>query len=632
MRTHTQANNRAHNPLLINPLPSRAFFQTGNQASSFFTVQAKAPQNSKIMLQRQAETESDDLSAQMKFVQTKLTIGEPNDEFEREADSMADTVMRMPETKTDIQASSCNVGQQPTLQKQTAAVKSPTADTLPSANAGTTSPGQPLDNSNRQFFESRFGQDFSHVRLHTDTQAVQTSKALNAKAFTVGNNIAFGANQYQPNSNAGKHLLAHELTHVIQQSRITPRIQRLMGWEFQTHNKVTTNKGKSFVRKAGGKTGSWGKYFHKGKTGVELQTDTDSVIEFVTEPFQRWSDLGKQIEEAKQITDDLNKDPKKFPFSEQATMLKSKALARGETLEADIGDPTFTAKPQMTEGIVLSEFGSFMRQHNKRSVKGGKIVSLGTSGSILQSTEASNKAGQALTAAGITSSGNANLLGFMELIAHYLLQTLGRDYSADPDKVVKAHFLLMHRMPFTAMHGTLTAAEQKLFGKIVKGDHIPTAFGMSGTDDVFKFGYWVNRGKHRVLVKLGKIVKVATDTGIHNCSSKTKTKGVPTRWCGKAYTTPITIASWLKSMQKSTGKDQLSPPDKGSDSLGKWEISTSGPEKGLSAFEMRGFPSKKAADWVSFADAVFNQATQCRPGSNLVYDGKSTPFDKKKCP
>ena len=78
--------------------------------------------------------------------------------------------------------------------------------------------GSPLPPATRAFFEPRFGSDFSGVRVHTDSRAADTAKSLQARAFTVGENIAFGSGQYAPESEAGRHLLAHELTHVVQQS------------------------------------------------------------------------------------------------------------------------------------------------------------------------------------------------------------------------------------------------------------------------------------------------------------------------------------------------------------------------------------------------------------------------------
>lgn len=81
--------------------------------------------------------------------------------------------------------------------------------------------GQPLSPSTRSFFEPRFGRDFSNVRVHANSSAAQTAKAVQAKAFTVGNDVVFGAGQYQLGTNMGRRLLAHELTHVLQQTNAT---------------------------------------------------------------------------------------------------------------------------------------------------------------------------------------------------------------------------------------------------------------------------------------------------------------------------------------------------------------------------------------------------------------------------
>ena len=99
--------------------------------------------------------------------------------------------------------------------------------TVPSiVNEVLRSPGQPLDASTRALFEPRFGHDFSGVRVHTDPRAADSARAVNALAYTIGRDVVFGANQYAPGSKAGQRLLAHELTHTIQQSGVTS-IQRL---------------------------------------------------------------------------------------------------------------------------------------------------------------------------------------------------------------------------------------------------------------------------------------------------------------------------------------------------------------------------------------------------------------------
>lgn len=79
------------------------------------------------------------------------------------------------------------------------------------------SPGQPLDPETREFMEPHFRHDFSHVRVHTDAKAAESARAVNALAYTVGRDVVFGAGEYKPTTNEGKRLIAHELTHVIQQ-------------------------------------------------------------------------------------------------------------------------------------------------------------------------------------------------------------------------------------------------------------------------------------------------------------------------------------------------------------------------------------------------------------------------------
>jgi len=82
--------------------------------------------------------------------------------------------------------------------------------------------GQPLDGDTRDFMESRFGHDFGQVRVHADSRASDSARAVNAKAYTVGRELVFQAGHYRPETDLGKRLLAHELTHVAQQRGVDP--------------------------------------------------------------------------------------------------------------------------------------------------------------------------------------------------------------------------------------------------------------------------------------------------------------------------------------------------------------------------------------------------------------------------
>jgi hypothetical protein len=92
--------------------------------------------------------------------------------------------------------------------------------------------GQPLDAGARDLFETRFGYNFSHVRVHTGGKAAESAQAVNAAAYTVGRDLVFGAGQYAPQTSAGRRLLAHELAHTVQQT--CPARQSLQRTEQKT--------------------------------------------------------------------------------------------------------------------------------------------------------------------------------------------------------------------------------------------------------------------------------------------------------------------------------------------------------------------------------------------------------------
>lgn len=166
------------------------------------------------------------------LIQPKLTINTVGDRYEQEADRIADEVMRMPEPSVQRQLEPEAEEQEMVQRKATFNQVTP----LKQGQDGTempslvhevlNSPGQPLDPDTRTFMEPRFNHDFSQVRVHTDPQAAESARVVQARAYTVGHNIIFGAGQYAPTSRDGRRLLAHELTHVIQQRSGVVRLQR----------------------------------------------------------------------------------------------------------------------------------------------------------------------------------------------------------------------------------------------------------------------------------------------------------------------------------------------------------------------------------------------------------------------
>src|SRR6266699_2959863 len=105
---------------------------------------------------------------------------------------------------------------------QRAAVSSAPSNAVPSiVHDVLNSPGRLLDAGTRAFMEPGFGHDFSQVRVHTDARAAESAQAVNALAYTVGRDVVFGTGQYSPETIEGKKLVAHELTHVVQQDSFT---------------------------------------------------------------------------------------------------------------------------------------------------------------------------------------------------------------------------------------------------------------------------------------------------------------------------------------------------------------------------------------------------------------------------
>jgi len=205
-------------------------------------------------------------------IQPKLEISQPGDIYEKEADRIADSVMKMPEQSFsqpvtaeyyelslpamempfggEEEVSEEELGNQPldidmplpnpeemqeveesplvTEQDQGYRIQRTcseceeeeiqTKEITGQKSVSSPGAGMPLDAHVRSFFEPRFGHSFDQVRIHTDTHAVESARTMNALAYTVGHDIVFGAGQYAPNTNAGRRLIAHELTHVLQQN------------------------------------------------------------------------------------------------------------------------------------------------------------------------------------------------------------------------------------------------------------------------------------------------------------------------------------------------------------------------------------------------------------------------------
>ena len=171
------------------------------------------------------------LSRSVPALQKRLTINQPGDQYEQEADRVAEQVMRMPDPVAapslpaspqkgaSLQRKCAECEEEEKLHRKEAGLDaSEPAVAPPIVHEVLSSPGQPLDTATRDFFEPRFGYDFSQVHIHSDSRAAESARSVNALAYTVGQDIVFDRDRYAPHTDEGRQLLGHEFTHVIQQS------------------------------------------------------------------------------------------------------------------------------------------------------------------------------------------------------------------------------------------------------------------------------------------------------------------------------------------------------------------------------------------------------------------------------
>jgi len=349
---------------------------------------------------------------------TKLKIGSPGDKYEQEADRVADTVMRMqdrgmsrynisnePLQMQPIEEEEEELQMQPIGEEEESLQMQPIEDEEEellqpkckeceekqrlqmepaiSGAAGNSNlasdgihrkiseskgSGQPLEAGTQREMSGKIGADFSDVRVHTGSKSKDMSQSLGARAFTVGNDIFFNSNQYAPGSSSGKRLLAHELTHTVQQGSSVPAIQK---------------KDKDDSSKSGSESDPLAKLLrglirkeladkkfqkHLGKLGKALGKlalkETGKTSDSPTEPVKRLTALNiPQL--FKSTSEEIVKDPQlkhvrkriiEIVGTNDLTALVS-ALAAG--LAAYLADVDLTGKPSVEIGAGFTVGGMF---------------------------------------------------------------------------------------------------------------------------------------------------------------------------------------------------------------------------------------------------------------------------------
>ncbi len=203
-----------------------------------------------------SDNRSDDAIRIVKYIQPKLRISQPGDIYEQEAERISEQVMRMqsiPDSdifsrngkneEEDViggishKCAACEKKEREeiplNISRKPQAISSSNFEVSEKitrdVNRVLSNGGSSLDANTRESMESHFGYDFTSVRIHTDGMAAKSAQNMNALAYTIGNDIVFGEGQYRPSTSEGKRLLAHELTHVVQQNYLQGSASRIVG-------------------------------------------------------------------------------------------------------------------------------------------------------------------------------------------------------------------------------------------------------------------------------------------------------------------------------------------------------------------------------------------------------------------
>ena len=472
------------------------------------------------------------------LLQTKLKLGPAGDRHEQEAEQVAQQVVhanRQPDVQREemgdglIQAkplagrirqvrraylATAEVQRTETEDELQAApnhgmeggdVEASVARSIQSAKGS----GQPLHDGVRSSMERGFGADFGGVRVHTGGQADTLNRSLNARAFTIGKDIFFGKGEYNPGSPAGKELLAHELTHTVQQGAIqlqlqtavqvpseapsaeqttqnvmghaaspsaqpqadgtadiqcvgrqvevgqnmpAPAVQRNVGMELETQPDwgVTTNSKKKQRAVAKGTPIIHRPYF---QLQAEYSSDVTSNLEFVTNPpgVKNRGEYDKFRNEILKLRGDLNERTGKeaFPADE---------LAGGENAYLiHPGSGQIAPHLQVTAGVPLASVEALMKNLSK----------IGAQGNV-NYTSSANKGRQVATefAQKVDLGGgpSQSLIGFVTLIQRYLAEGMGDPYAKTQQVATfpKAVFSVMARTDFKQMFSMLPEEERNV--------------------------------------------------------------------------------------------------------------------------------------------------------------------------
>jgi len=574
-----------------------------------------------------------------------LMIGGVQDPAEKAADQMADRVM--PTSEGRGRDDMVRTKPAPNISPVAAGTSPVAASPDVTRSIQSLGSGKPLDRADRAFFEPRLGTDLSSVRIHDGSAADTASRGIHARAFTLGKDIAFASGEHQPGTQTGRHLMAHELAHTVQQGQknVQAKVQRAMKFEYQIYdNKLYRDDGEKVLplpRKYGPQD-----FLVKGSSGVRLESETKGQVEFETEWFRKWSKLAAQIDEAYEMTKEINAVSdididgvkyKPFPFSKaqvahlrrgskfrlakkpwrsktrnlwiknqkgkryesnknvydvtgkksNRVLSRDTVLEKKERLLVKVSDSDWNAYIQSSESFSLDQFESFLKEHRNS----GEVDPVIRDAGRQMSAQNPNK---------LTARVNPN----QSLIAKLVEQAKINAANKKSDKEFNKKFNSLRNFLLMVLHYIKMGGENPVKGK-------PAKFAlrlMSRTDfgSIYKsllskreralFARMVHDKANGILPMLGLDKKTPFFVQGHG---------------GRNSPNP-TVFNWLKGITK--GKDLLK--GKGfSAAMGRFRVEKETKKhKGLVRYETRRTTgnSEKASGWKSHAFALFLSAIRRR--------------------
>jgi hypothetical protein len=313
-------------------------------------------------------------------IRAKLAVSQAGDPEEQEADRIADQVMAgmaVAHGKCDACAAGgtcpkCNENETVQAKRKPGASQQGSVTDLKTVRGG----GEPLSAPVRGFFERGFGTDFSDVRVHTGKDAANSAQSIQARAYTVSQDVVFGAGEYAPHSSEGQRLLAHELAHVVQQHGSETAIQRqpvagttaspAASSQPAQANAVTTPQAATTPTRGLNPPVYWGHYTPRStpvvitRWGVTLE----NIAEFLYGTVMAAVDLASLNE--LEVSVPLNAGVVVYPTGEPLTAAAAQSLGSARLLPAGCGDPDFfIAQRAAFDALVLADFNTIVGMIDK---------------------------------------------------------------------------------------------------------------------------------------------------------------------------------------------------------------------------------------------------------------------------